>query len=220
MLKIGIVGWKTGENSFGVTVPYFEYMSQYGEVQIISPNQYIDVDLLVLPGGLDVDVKRYSKKISLYSSNPNVILENFDENILPQYIANGTPIFGICRGLQTLNVCFGGTLKQDLKWHPYSDPRTELVHKITIVDEQLYNDIISKNNVKLKEKLSVNSMHHQAVDKLADCFNVMVVAYDNNVEAICHKTLAIAAIQWHCEEIYDKIAYNLITKILKRAEKI
>ena len=52
--KIGIVGWSTGESSFGVTKPYLQYLSSFGQVEILTPSKYIreDLDLIVLPGGV------------------------------------------------------------------------------------------------------------------------------------------------------------------------
>lgn len=102
--KIGIVGWKTGENSFGITVPYLRFFQHYGNVVILGVNEepVKDLDLLVLPGGGDVSPNRYNAKPDLFTGVANTWLEYFDKDILPQYIANKTSIFGICRGLQTL----------------------------------------------------------------------------------------------------------------------
>lgn len=100
MKKIGIVGWFTGEKSFGVSKPYLEFFSWFGEVDIISPFEKVarDLDLLVLPGGPDVWPGRYlaeDEDIHMFVGAPCMIRERFDKILLPQYITNQTPIFGI-----------------------------------------------------------------------------------------------------------------------------
>jgi putative glutamine amidotransferase len=204
-MKIVMPGWKVGENSFGITVPYHEFLSKIGKVQILSPGVYEDVDLLVLPGGLDVSPERYGAIPSLYTSNTNMLLEYFDANMLPKYIATKTRIFGICRGLQTINVIFGGTLQQDIL-HKTSTTRDERVHKISTIES-----INGKNTFK------VNSLHHQAVDKLANSLCCFATSEDNYVEAIYHKSLPIAACQFHPEELgYEPVTNFLLNKILQK----
>ena len=101
--KIGIPGWMVGANSFGVTLPYAEFITNVlgGELHILSPyNGDIrrDLDLIVLPGGYDVNPLRYDELPWFSTQNPNVILEAFDNFFLKKYIEANTPIFGICRG--------------------------------------------------------------------------------------------------------------------------
>lgn len=208
--KIGIVGWKTGENSFGVTIPYFTFFQQYGDVTILSPGEYNpNIDLLVLPGGLDVSPIRYSKVPSLNTSSPNILLEYFDQHILPMYIANKTKIFGICRGLQTLNVHFGGDLTQHVE-HVYSNPRNERVHKI------IANPNIAKhfNFIKLNDKIKVNSMHHQVICRLGETLIPLFYSEEGFVEVIANQDFNIVAVQYHPEEIYDRLSDTLIKHLL------
>ena len=204
---IGIVGWKTGDNSFGVTVPYFEYLSKFGDVVIISPDQYTKVDLLVLPGGKDVNPARYNQRPKLTTSDPNMILEYFDLYVLPEYIKNNVPIFAICRGLQTLNVFFGGTLKQHIPYHPYSSlSRDEKVHEVFIVDQEIAK--------RFKGKIKTNSMHHQSIDKLGEGIEIVMKSQDDIIEAIKHINKPIYAVQYHPEETNCIIAANLIKELL------
>jgi putative glutamine amidotransferase len=219
MLKIVCPGWKTGDNSFGITVPYYDFLSQYGEVVILSPGQYVEADLLLLPGGLDVDPTSYGKIPSLRTSNPNILLEYFDKNILPKYIESGTPVYGVCRGLQAINTFFHGTLIQHLKYHNYSDPRSELVHGINIKND-IYEDLAKQYRVKPNGKIKTNSMHHQCIKTIGEGLRVIAVAEDGVPEAILHNTLPIAACQNHPEEMEDALADYLIHKILKQAGKI
>jgi gamma-glutamyl-gamma-aminobutyrate hydrolase PuuD len=96
--QILIVGWKTGDNSFGVTVPYLEYFSKFGQVHVLTPNtvEYVfRADLLVLPGGRDVNPTRYNQSPGYHTGHPEPILEYFDTKVLPKYIEKQIPIFGI-----------------------------------------------------------------------------------------------------------------------------
>jgi putative glutamine amidotransferase len=220
--NIGIVAWDTGDNSFGVTKPYLEYFSYYGNVSMILPQQtdvIEDLDLLVLPGGLDVDTKRYGQIPGFYTSKPNIYLEHFDEAVLNKYVAKGISIFGICRGLQTLNVFFGGTLTQHIYNHPRSDNRDDLVHVVNFDQNELNKSkYFSDINVSgFSKKFKTNSLHHQAINKAGD--GILIVGKTANFgklpEAFVHETMPIAAIQWHCEEIYDDFSYMIIKKLLE-----
>lgn len=96
-MKIGIPVWKVGENSLGSTVSYVEYAERFGEVVLLSPEHEpkLDLDLLILPGGADVDPARYKQKPNWYTGKPDLIKEYFDRKYLPIYVANRVPILGI-----------------------------------------------------------------------------------------------------------------------------
>jgi putative glutamine amidotransferase len=216
MSKIGVVGWKVGDNSFGVTLPYAEYLSRLGELVIIHPNQEViqDLDLLVLPGGADVDPGRYGQIPSLYTGNPNVLLEFFDRVRLPEYIKLGTNILGICRGMQSLAVHFGASLIQEIGAHEYSTKsRSELVHKVFIEDKEFPTDYLTKGKY-----IETNSLHHQAVDESTILETPIVVTgrtEDKTVEAIKIIGHNIVGVQWHPEEIYDDYTEFYLNKFLK-----
>ena len=95
--KIGIPVSKTGENSVGLTLSYIEFAEQYGEVVLLMPNHTIrrDIDLLILPGGPDIDPRSYGAMPSWFTGKPDLYKEYFDARYLPAYIQQGTSIFGI-----------------------------------------------------------------------------------------------------------------------------
>ncbi len=222
MKKIIIPGWFIGENSFGVTKSYLDFLAQFGYVQILSPNTPIvlDADLLVLPGGRDVSTTRYNQYPSYMCGQPDQVLEYFDVVKLPEYIDANIPIFGICRGLQTLNVHFGGTLKQHLRYHPYSSKeRTQLVHEVMPYSiYKQWEDRGWANRPSIKDKknkiFEINSLHHQAVDELGDGLVVSLMSEDDEIEAIEHVEKKIHAVEWHPEEIYDTYSIKTIEKLL------
>ena len=212
--RIGIVGWKVGENSIGVTQPYYEFLNLFGDVEILTPNSRLrKLNLLILPGGGDVNPLRYGAIPRLFTSGVNPILEWFDIKMLPEYIKAGVPIFGICRGLQTLNVHFGGNLYQH-NMHEYSsESRSDLVHGVN----QYYDTeakVFSAN--KRVDTFRVNSLHHQCIKDLSGSLNpTLVHSKDGTIEGIMHKTLPIHAVQYHPEEIYDEYSIKIIQQLLE-----
>lgn len=206
---IGIVGQRSDNKNTFAQEAYLTYLSMFGNVVIIDPLEETvisQLDLLVLPGGLDVDPARYGEvRHPLKCSHYNPWFEYFDKLVLPKYIDNQTPILGICRGMQSLNVHFGGTLYQHID-HPHSgEDRTKRCHKVRD---------ISSNRV-----FEVNSLHHQAVKELGK--ELVVTLYgaekkevNNVVEAFKHKTLPIYGVQCHPEELYDDYFNKEIEKLL------
>ena len=118
----------------------------------------------------------------------------------------GLPIFGICRGLQLINVAFGGTLYQDL---PSQYPeciahaqdmsiRSQLTHRVDILGDTLIGRLLGS------EPIYVNSYHHQAVKEVAKGFHVSAKASDGVAEAIENGEGMIYAVQWHPEELVNR----------------
>lgn len=212
--KIAIPGWATGENSWGVTKPYLQYLSNFGQVEIITPRKgMVDCDLLVLPGGLDVNPSKYGEVPGFMTSNTDVFKQYFMDNNLIQYIKEGTPIFGICLGMQQLAVLFNYKMNQHEDLY-YSSPRTESKEELVILP-RLVDSICNMKNLK------VNSLHHQTVDLLSgepnkDFTPIAMSKMHGNVEAMAHTSLQIAGVQWHPEEINDNFSAILITKLLER----
>jgi len=193
---------------FGIPIPIFAYDNKV----------HTDIDLLIIPGGADVDPSRYGERPVFQSGNPNIQLEDWDKYMLPQYIAAGIPMFGICRGFQTLNVHFGGTLSQHIA-QEYSDPRDKLVDTLVGSADNFTNAFkyFTDNEVKLF-KLKVNSLHHQGItnkDRLGENIKIIYTnSVFNNVEAFWVKDKPIVAVQWHPEEIYDEFSINIINSML------
>ncbi len=103
------------------------------------------------------------------------------------------PILGICAGVQIINVCFGGSLHQDIKNHTSKEEIT--IHSINIEKDSFLEKIYSKN------KIEVNSFHHQAINKVAENFKIVATSEDGIVEAIEYKN--IVGVQWHPEKSKD-----------------
>lgn len=216
--KIGIVAWSTGDNSFGATKPYLDFFSKYGIVTLILPQQtdiIEDLDLLVLPGGKDVSPSRYGEWPGYFTGHPDVYLEHFDTNVLGKYVNARIPIFGICRGLQTLAVFFGGSLHQHI-YTPYSQQREDKVHLLSVDNKAFKNTTCFKNVFVDDKKLSVNSLHHQSVNIVPNEFVKVATTknYGKNIEALVSVNLPIAGVQYHPEHIFDELSDQLINSLL------
>lgn len=214
MKRIGVVCSKNSDGGLGIPSAYAQYFANWGlliPINALDTSVY-DVDLLVLTGGSDVNPERYNKDLSFFTQNSNVQLEYFDTKILPQYIDSNIPIFGICRGFQTLNVHFGGSLKQHI-WNETSVKRDDLVHDVIATD---YLRQLKYYNV---SKFKVNSLHHQGfnVEHCGEMVKPLLLHKDReNVEAFGISGKPIAAVQWHPEEIFDAFSSSTINLLLKQ----
>ena len=103
-----------------------------------------------------------------------------------------------------MNVCFGGTLYQDLPTqhpsgveHRMSPPYDRVVHEVEVLEGTLLYDIIGSG------RIGVNSYHHQAIKALADGMESMAFSDDGLVEAVCMPGKRfIVGLQWHPEFLY------------------
>jgi putative glutamine amidotransferase len=209
--KIGIPGFYRND-MFGVHTDYLNFVEQFGTPVIIPQvsrkdffHQFKGLEGLILPGGADVNPWRYvSNRLhgvvrqQWFCGSPDPALEHFDTQILPGLIHAGFPVFGICRGLQTLNVHFGGTLR-NVDWHKSSKSKADLVHEVIFV---------GSNN-----KRKVNSFHHQAIGRLAEGFNILAQTDDGIAEIISHTTLPVVGVQYHPERFKDEWSNAICSKL-------
>jgi putative glutamine amidotransferase len=219
---IGIVGYRNSQqNSFGIGITYAQYFSEFGNVRIIMPWENLtDVDLLVLPGGADLNPASYGEEPGFRTGDSDVHKQHFYDNKLKLYVENKTPIYGICLGFQMLNTYFGGKLVQHLMNHTSSSDRYKAGHKI--------NQCTPEGRVISKGKIEVNSHHHQAVplDGLGKGLIPLYLAQEeeaNNtaiVECFRHKSLPIGGVQWHSEEWFDNISEDLINSLLEYKQNV
>ena len=156
-----------------------------------------------------------------------IIKEYFDVKILPKYIDKGVPVFGICRGIQTIAVLFGGTLIQDIKHHETNDTldREKAVHNILITHNKVDIELASQKGYNRGKGVKVNSLHHQCVSgkNFPNCLEI-VATYTGksnyvSIEALKHSTLPIMGVQYHPEEMgYDPLSDYMIKKLISKSK--
>ena len=146
---------------------------------------------LLLPGGGDLEPWRYGQE-NTASCHLEPERDSVEFALLEHFSACRKPVLGICRGLQTINVFFGGTLLQDIPGHSTVNGIDRLHHVKTAR---------SPLQAICGERCIVNSAHHQAVDRLGNTLEVLQWAPDETIEALRHRTLPIWAFQWHPERL-------------------
>jgi len=119
-----------------------------------------------------------------------------DKEVIPQFVRTGKPVFGICGGMQSINVLYGGTLTQQIAVEPHlAQGNTQ--HELLIIRDSFLDDVYNA------KKITVNTYHGQAVKTVAPSFRVAGVSHDGVIEAIESLENNIHAVQWHPEVMGD-----------------
>lgn len=154
-------------------------------------------DGLVLPGGGDIDPRLFGQ-LPKGTREFDPELDRVQLAILNAFVLERKPVLGICKGMQLINIYFGGDLFQDLETaggHEYID--RDQVHDSLAVRgswlEKLYG-----------ERFQVNSAHHQGVDSPGRRISYVQTAPDGVVEGLRHDFLPVFGVQWHPERLLEK----------------
>lgn len=150
---------------------------------------------LLLPGGWDIDPAAYGEPRDFRTGEVDPALDRTEIALVRCAVAAGVPVTGICRGMQLVNVALGGTLHQHVEEHPPLRPRDRLAHPVTVEGGSTLATITGPGPV------MVNSLHHQAVRRVAPGLGVTAQSPDGvieGLEALDHRVLAV---QCHPEEL-------------------
>jgi putative glutamine amidotransferase len=159
------------------------------------------VDAVVLAPGRDIDPARYGQEPDPLLAPIEPRRDEFEFALVPAALQRGLPVLGVCRGMQVLNVALGGTLVQDVRladhsrehpsdpgWKRWKQMETAALdggqipahprHEITIAEPSILHSALRSKTA------TVNSFHHQAIDRLGEGLRATATAPDGVVEAI------------------------------------
>jgi putative glutamine amidotransferase len=150
------------------------------------------VDGLCLPGGPDVDPRRYgATEIDPHVTRVDAGHDALDLACARIAVDHGLPLLAICRGHQALNVALGGSLVQHIDEHRF------VHHRVTLEPGCLAALAIGH------EHPVGHSVHHQAIDRLGAGLAVTGRADDGTIEAVEHAGGWVVGVQWHPEDTAD-----------------
>lgn len=188
------------------TVPeaYLDALWRAGAVPVVLPVHRGDaaelverVDGVVLTGGGDLTPASFGGREGA-AEGVDERRDGFELALVHAALHTATPVLGICRGLQVLNVALGGTLVADLPAdrgtaaHWDTGSWNAPVHAVRVEPDSRLFEVTGPTTM-------VNSMHHQAVDRLGDGLTVAARAPDGVVEAVERACPFVLAVQWHPE---------------------
>lgn len=154
-----------------------------GSAPSAAANQF---DGLLLSGGADIAPSYYGQHATTDTLSIDRRRDEEEFSILDAFVALKKPVFAICRGIQLLNVYFGGTLIQDMQGHD------GINHEVHLLPDSRLHRLFGSS-------IQTNSYHHQAIDAVGNDLRVTARARDGIVEAVEHHTLPIFGVQWHPE---------------------
>jgi|LSQX01.2.fsa_nt_gb putative glutamine amidotransferase len=181
---------------------YFQAVTLAGGIPVLAgnadPKGYVQLaDGLLLTGGIDLDPARYGQAVLSETVTCDSRLDELESGLYRAFFTAGKPIFGICRGIQLINVTAGGTLWQDLKTQCPGLRDHRRPHQVQL-------DAASELAALFGSVIEANSSHHQAVRHLAPGFHAIAWSEDGVIEAITHETRIIEAVQWHPERMLGR----------------
>ncbi len=206
---------KTHRPLYGNNQSYVRAVAQSGGIPVLIPPQAeaasLDhvcarLDGLLLTGGEDVAPALYGEAPLPKCGQPEPERDDLEMRMTRWALEYDLPIFGICRGMQLLNVAAGGTLYQDLATqlpgtaeHALSAlPRDTRAHEIAVQADSRLARILGT------ERPQVNSLHHQAVARPGADVEILAVSPDGVAEAMEVRGQSFAlAVQYHPEELFD-----------------
>jgi putative glutamine amidotransferase len=199
-----IAHWIMSSGAMVVMVPCPTGETARGDVTLAHYADWLDG--IVMHGGADVWPGSYGEVPLQNAWMGDRIRDLYDLALVEAFEQAGKPIFGVCRGLQLINVAFGGTLYQDIE----TQHEGALRHRDPVTYDLNFHEVDFVPGTRLAQiypgvlRARVNSIHHQGIKRLAEGFEVEAWSRPDRVpEAIRRKPRPgrgyIAATQWHPE---------------------
>ncbi|MBP2098765.1 gamma-glutamyl-gamma-aminobutyrate hydrolase family protein [Enterococcus rivorum] len=199
---------------------YVKAVNNAGGLPLILPigspdtaKDYINqIDKLILAGGQNVAPEWYGESVQCEESALAKERDIFEMALIKEALKQKKPIFAICRGMQIVNVAFGGSLHQDIRHiaddniqHMQAPIAKEIpTHKIRTTDTSVLRKIYGKET-------KVNSFHWQAVKKLAPSLKATAYSEDGIIEGVesKFKNVNFLGVQWHPDFAYDHLEQEM-----------
>lgn len=153
-----------------------------------------DADALLLPGGDDIDPSLFgSRNCGSRTIDPE--LDRRQLALLKLFYRAGQPVLGICKGMQLINVYFGGDILQDLgPGNPHEYRNGDRIHPTAAKKGSLLRRLYG-------ERFPTNSAHHQAVGRAGSELEIIQTAPDQTAEGLVHRFAPVIGVQWHPERM-------------------
>lgn len=219
-------GFDTENGKLYVMNEYIEILVMLNAKPIIFPisilstellREYIQMcDCVLFCGGEDVHPKFYGREPQVGIRRINLLRDRIEFEAMRISYEMNRRVLAICRGVQVMNVAFGGTLIQDI------ERKSSISHYQNLDGKYGYHSVKIVGGVFASifgyRKILVNSFHHQAIDEVAPEFEIEAVSTDGIVEAISKEDRSFfVGVQWHPELMAkdDEFQKRLFERFLK-----
>lgn len=195
--------WIMAHGALALMVPTLGYDAEVSRRKV-QPTHYVDaLDALMLQGGADVSPGMYGQQPIRPEWAGDPVRDAYEVELIEAFIAAGKPVLGVCRGHQLINVAFGGSLYQDIL--------TQRPGAIAHVNREAYDRHHHRVRFEPGSRLAalypgqdevvVNSIHHQAIDRLGNGLMVEALGVEDGVIEAVRGTgrSYVVGVQWHPE---------------------
>ena len=159
---------------------------------------------IIVPGSnSDVNPKMWGEEDDGNSNGIDDNLDKCQKEIMDIACKRRIPVLGICRGIQFVDVYFGGSLYQDLPFaEPHKHKKPDNMHQVSLKEGTFMRELYG-------ESMTVNSRHHQGIKSIGKGL-IETASWDDGdrhlTEAVVHESLPVIGVQWHPEAMFCELS--------------